>query len=510
MPSYKHPGVYLEEIPSGAKPIEGVSTSVTAFVGAANRGPVGEPVLIGKFEDYAKTFGPVSGTDDDMGLAVMAFYLNGGKAAYVCRLASGTPTKGDVALDGTGSVSPAITVEASSEGDWAHDYYVVTKQDSGGSSFDLEVGTHDAGGNFVAEETYKGLNLDSSSDDFVELRVNNDSSLVQVTVGDGATASTLPDDTPSGGTVLDSTTGGTASAPGSQDYTDFYDDTLRKVRDVSIIVLPGQAWGDGSSGTAVINATKAHCEATASRVLILDVASGQELKHAGDVTGLSLPTSTYTTLYYPWVEMANPLYNVDINPTADKTVAVAPSAVAAALWTRTDAKRGVWKAPAGVETQLTGVSSLKYHVEDLEQDQLNPLGVNCIRKLPSYGSVIWGARTLATKASPEWRYIPVRRTAIFIERSIYDGIQWAVFEPNDEPLWGALRANIGSFMNGLFRGGAFQGKTADQAYFVRCGLGDTMTQGDIDRGQVIVVVGFAPLKPAEFVIVRIQQKVGQS
>ena len=139
----------------------------------------------------------------------------------------------------------------------------------------------------------------------------------------------------------------------------------------------------------------------------------------------------------------------------------------------------------------------------------NPLGVNCVRKLPGYGRVIWGSRTLSTQADPEWRYVPVRRTAIFIEQSIYNGIQWAVFEPNDFPLWGALRSNIGAFMNGLFRAGAFQGGTAKDAYFVRCGLGDTMTQADIDRGQVIVIVGFAPLKPAEFVIVRIQQKVDQ-
>ncbi len=188
---------------------------------------------------------------------------------------------------------------------------------------------------------------------------------------------------------------------------------------------------------------------------------------------------------------------------------VAPSAIAAGMWAKIDGKRGVWKAPAGVETRLTGAAGLEYVVENLEQDQLNPLGVNCIRKLPSYGSVFWGARSLSTKADPEWRYVPVRRTAIYIEESIYNGIQWAVFEPNDHPLWGSLRANIGSFMNGLFRAGAFQGQTAKEAYFVRCGLGDTMTQGDIDRGQVIVIVGFAPLKPAEFVIVRIQQKVGE-
>ena len=148
-------------------------------------------------------------------------------------------------------------------------------------------------------------------------------------------------------------------------------------------------------------------------------------------------------------------------------------------------------------------------VEDAQQDQLNPLGVNALRTLPGAGPVIWGARTRSTRSNPEWRYVPVRRTALMIEQSIFGGIQWAVFEPNDHRLWGSLRLNIDSFMNGLFRAGAFQGEKASDAYFVRCGLGDTMTQGDIDRGQVIVIVGFAPLKPAEFVIVRIQQKVAQ-
>jgi len=129
--------------------------------------------------------------------------------------------------------------------------------------------------------------------------------------------------------------------------------------------------------------------------------------------------------------------------------------------------------------------------------------------MPGVGPVIWGSRTLATKAHPEWRYVPVRRTAIMIEQSIYEGIQWAIFEPNKHSLWSSLRANIDSFMNGLFRAGAFQGEKALDACFVRCGLGNTMTQGDIDRGQVIIQVGFAPLKPAEFVIVSIQQRVGQ-
>ena len=258
-----------------------------------------------------------------------------------------------------------------------------------------------------------------------------------------------------------------------------------------------------------ISQTLAHAEAMQDRMVLVDPPPTHELADASVVEAMMLPTSTYAVMYYPWVEMANPLYNVDTNPTAPKTVRVQPSAFAAGLWAKTDARRGVWKAPAGVETGLIGATSLQFEVEDVEKAQLNPLGVNCYRKIPSFGPVIWGARTLSTRANPEWRYVPVRRTAIFIEQSIYNGIQWAVFEPNDHPLWSSLRANIGGFMNAIFRAGGFQGRTADEAYFVRCNLGDTMTQADIDRGQVIVIVGFAPLKPAEFVIVRIQQKVGQ-
>ena len=302
--------------------------------------------------------------------------------------------------------------------------------------------------------------------------------------------------------------GGLATSPTADDYNNFYANVLRKVRDVSILLLPGEAWPT-SGPHAIIDQTLAHCEAMANRMLIVDPPEGLELDQATTVSQLGLPTSTYAALYYPWVAVANPFYDEDKNPGTSTTLTIAPSAFAAGMWARTDGRRGVWKAPAGVEAQLNGAAGLKYNVEALEQDQLNPLGVNCYRKLPNYGSVIWGSRTLATRANPEWRYVPVRRTAIFIEQSIYNGIQWAVFEPNDHPLWGAFRGNIGSFMNGLFRAGAFQGVTAKDAYFVRCGLGDTMTQGDIDRGQVIAIVGFAPLKPAEFVIVRIQQKVGQ-
>jgi phage tail sheath protein FI len=275
-----------------------------------------------------------------------------------------------------------------------------------------------------------------------------------------------------------------------------------------MLLTPGQTWAaDGPN--PVVSATLAHAEAMQNRMVLIDPPAALELADATVVDAMAPPTSTYSVMYYPWVRVANPFFNEDTNPTAAKTVRVAPSAFAAGIWTKIDGRRGVWKAPAGIETRLIGAAGLEYAVEDGEQGQLNPLGVNAYRKIPTFGPVIWGARTLSTKANPEWRYVPVRRTAIFIEQSIYNAIQWAVFEPNDHPLWSSLRANIGGFMNGLFRAGAFQGKTADDAYFVRCGLGDTMTQADIDRGQVIVLVAFAPLKPAEFVIVRIQQKVGQ-
>ncbi|MDF2177345.1 phage tail sheath subtilisin-like domain-containing protein [Aliiglaciecola sp. CAU 1673] len=520
MPSYLHPGVYIEEIPSGSKPIEGVATSVAAFVGAANRGPVGAPILVGKFEDYVQTFGNIASEQDAMGLAVMAFYLNGGKAAYICRLAGAGHAAAEATFDGDdgggGAATDLLTVTASSPGTWANQYFIlISNADIAARTFDLSVGLRDSDGIFDAKESFVGLSMDSSDENFAELQINGVSGLINVSVnapGNEAvtdTPSVDGDGNPNGEALTGDTAGNDGAALGANDYTSFYNNILRKVRDVSIMVLPGQQWAADGSGNAAISATRAHCEATKSRVLIIDPPANLELAQAATVTTMALPTSTYTALYYPWVSMANPLYNVDLNPTAAKTVLVPPSAFAAGMWTKIDGKRGVWKAPAGVEAQLTAAAGLAFEVEDLEQDQLNPLGINCFRKLPSFGSVIWGARTLATKADPEWRYVPVRRTAIFIEQSIYNGIQWAVFEPNDHPLWGALRANIGAFMNGLFRAGAFQGAKASDAFFVRCGLGDTMTQGDIDRGQVIVIVGFAPLKPAEFVIVRIQQKVGQ-
>lgn len=211
--------------------------------------------------------------------------------------------------------------------------------------------------------------------------------------------------------------------------------------------------------------------------------------------------NSYGALYFPWVKA------LDASGRTPGAVLLPPSGYVAGLYSRIDSTRGVWKAPAGTEASLNGVVGLAADLTDTQHGNLNPINVNVLRRFDLAGVVSWGARTVTS--DPEWKYVPVRRTAIMVRRSIYDGIQWAVFEPNDHRLWAALRTNIGAFMNSLFRAGAFQGEKANDAYFVRCGLGDTMVQDDIDRGQVIALVGFAPLKPAEFVIVRIQQKAGQ-
>src|SRR6185295_13550360 len=186
------------------------------------------------------------------------------------------------------------------------------------------------------------------------------------------------------------------------------------------------------------------------------------------------------------------------------------SGTVAGVYARTDSTRGVWKAPAGTEAVVRNVSELEDPLTDQQNGALNPLAINCLRNLPIFGNVVWGARTLdgSDQAASEWKYVPVRRTALFIDESLYRALKWVVFEPNDEPLWAQIRLNVGAFMQNLFRQGAFQGQTPQQAYLVKCDA-ETTTQNDINLGIVNIVVGFAPLKPAEFVIIKITQLAGQ-
>ena len=237
-------------------------------------------------------------------------------------------------------------------------------------------------------------------------------------------------------------------------------------------------------------------------VLLRDAPSGWgNMQQA--ITGVNaMNPDNYSALYFPRLLKPNPLKNNQIEE-------FVPCGAVAGVLARTDTERGIWKAPAGTEAKLSGVSGFSVSLTDQENGKLNQLGVNCLRSFPVYGKVVWGARTLdgADVLASEWKYLPVRRTALYIEESLFRGLKWVVFEPNDEPLWGQIRMNVGAFMHNMFRQGAFQGQKKD-AYFVKCDS-ETTTQNDINLGVVNIVVGFAPLKPAEFVILKIQQIAGQ-
>ena len=272
---------------------------------------------------------------------------------------------------------------------------------------------------------------------------------------------------------------------------------LDTIRDVNIVCIPGISTPD------VVSTGTNYCAQRGDCFFIGD-------PHVSDVTVDEARTfvnsltvkSSFGAVYYPWLQMADP------TGVSSAPIPVPPSGFVAGMYAHIDSTRGVFKAPAGTEANLAGSVGLLADTTDAQQDFLNPIGVNVIRSFPASGIVIWGARTLATLSNPEYRYVPVRRTAIFLEQSIYNGIQYAVFEPNDTGLWASLRMNIGAFMTLQFRAGAFQGKTPSDAFFVKVDE-TTTTQQDIDAGTVNILVGFAPLKPAEFVVLKLTQKAGQ-
>ena len=298
------------------------------------------------------------------------------------------------------------------------------------------------------------------------------------------------------GNVFSFVPGDDGSLPGDVEHKNGLN-ALDTIRDVNIVAVPGIGSLDVVAAGANYCALRGDCFFVADTNSTDDtVAEAQSF-----MNGLTVKNS-YGALYYPWLRMADPS---GVSPTP---IAVPPSGFVAGMYARIDSTRGAWKAPAGTEANLAGAVGLLADTTDSQQDFLNPIGVNVIRQFPASGIVIWGARTLATRSDAEYRYVPVRRTAIFLEQSIYNGIQYAVFEPNDAGLWASLRLNIGAFMLLQFRAGAFQGRTPTDAFFVKVDE-TTTTQQDIDAGVVNILVGFAPLKPAEFVVLQLTQKAGQ-
>jgi phage tail sheath protein FI len=274
----------------------------------------------------------------------------------------------------------------------------------------------------------------------------------------------------------------------------------------NILCIPPYTSSEGVD-VSLISEAAAYCEKRRAMLLVdpppnwkTKTIAKNEFSDPDDKIGTR---SRNAALFFPRITKANPLHDNQLED-------FAPCGTVAGIFARTDTQRGVWKAPAGLDAALVDVPKLSVPLTDDENGELNPLGINCLRAFPVYGRVVWGARTLrgADQLTDEYKYIPVRRTALYIEESLYRGLKWVVFEPNDEPLWAQIRLNAGAFMHNLFRQGAFQGKTPREAYFVKCDK-ETTTQNDINLGIVNVVVGFAPLKPAEFVIIKLQQIAGQ-
>ena len=289
---------------------------------------------------------------------------------------------------------------------------------------------------------------------------------------------------------------------------------LDKVDLFNILSFPDATQAAGGSPTkpyyadsdinAIYSEAMAYCKKRRAFLLIdsppdvIDVATAINWR-----TNRLVVNDSNGAVYFPRVQLADPLNQ-------NKLRSFAPSGVVAGIYATEDANRGVWKAPAGIETNMSGVQKLTYNLTDDEQGVLNPIALNCLRNFPIYGPVVWGARTLvgADAEASQWKYIPVRRFALYLEESLYRGLKWVVFEPNAEPLWAQIRLNITSFMQTLFLQNAFQGQTPATAYFVQCD-GTTTTQADIDAGVVNIIVGFAPLEPAEFVVLQLQQMAGQ-
>jgi uncharacterized protein len=523
--TYTFPGVYIEEIPSGVRTITGVSTSDTALVDFFARGPVDKAVRITSFGDFERVFGGLDARSE-ASYAIQQFFLNGGSVAWVIRVAPNA-APATLTLQGGSPLVNTLSVAAASPGLWGTNLQVGVDYNTRTTGlFNLvvrEVITVAGRRQVVNSETYRNLSMDSTHSRFAPGVVNEASALIQLSAL-GVTV--LP--TPTGNDVVTSASesdflalGGYASdgdTPGSTAWLTSGPTALIGSESArtgihaldgivpfifNLLCLPAAASLSPTGLASVVTAAEAYCESKRA-FLLLDIPSSTDtvaemVSWMGSNDGLRHRNAA---VYFPRLEIPD-LRN------EGRLRNVGPSGTLAGVFARTDSTRGVWKAPAGTDADLRGAAPV-IKLNDLDNGALNPLGINALRNFPIFGNISWGGRTLdgADQQASEWKYIPVRRTALYIEESLYQGLKWVVFEPNDEPLWAQIRLNAGAFMQNLFRQGAFQGTTPRDAYFVKCDK-ETTTQNDINLGIVNIVVGFAPLKPAEFVVIKLQQMAGQ-
>lgn len=505
-----YPGVYIEEVPSGVRTIVGVATSITAFVGRASRGPVNRPVRVQSFAEFERIFGGLA-VNSGMSYAVQHFFLNGGGDALAVRIVhTGDGVAANNAVAATGTTG-GLALAAANEGEWGNRIRVTvdhnTRDPGEATLFNLIVEEMDGtgpGANVIASEAFRNVSITPTAPRFVQTVLAAESTYLRTTA--------VPNTRPGEASIF-LTGGQDGIAPTAAEVqgvrankTGLF--ALEDADLFNLLCVPPVAPGDNTD-PAVYTAALAYCKERRAMLIVdppttLATPTAVE-SDANNPAGFIAPLRDENAiLYFPRVRMADPLQE-------NRLAAFVPCGILAGVIARTDAQRGVWKAPAGQDATLVGVRELAYKMTDGENGRINPLGVNALRAFPVTGNVAWGARTLegADRLASEWKYIPVRRLALFIEESLFRGTQWVVFEPNDEPLWAQIRLNVGAFMQDLFRQGAFQGSSPREAFFVRCDR-TTTTQSDIDRGVVNIHVGFAPLKPAEFVVIRIQQIAGQT
>jgi uncharacterized protein len=521
-----YPGVYIEEIPSGVRTITGVATSITAFVGRALRGPIDSdehcPVRIFSFADYERIFGGLW-AESPMSFAVYHFFLNGGSDALIVRVHNGAKAgTANVTLNGGGSA----VFTAASPGAWSERLRLrvdtdidpeIASANPADTLFNLRVKDLATG----VTETHLNVSITLGQPRFVGAVLEEASKLLRgpaVSLAGRPMPNVLPS-SPTADPFADATATSVATdaADGDPvDGTQISDPGLRATKTgvfalekadlFNLLCIPPfspTADVDKSSWDAIVSYAKER----RAMVLVDPPYNASGWDEMSDVTATDAITdvtarSENAALFFPRIRSANPLRENRPEP-------YAPCGAIAGVITRTDSARGVWKSAAGIDATLSGVLALDVTLSDRENGAINQLGVNCLRTFPTTGPVVWGSRTLkgADNLASEWKYLAVRRMALFLEESLYRGTQWVVFEPNDEPLWAQIRLNIGAFMQNLFRQGAFQGKTPREAYFVKCDR-ETTTQTDINSGIVNIIVGFAPLKPAEFVVIKLQQIAG--
>jgi Bacteriophage tail sheath protein len=497
-----YPGVYVTEIPSGIRPITGVATSITAFLGRALKGPVNKPVVVNGFADYQRIFGGLW-PNSTVSFVVADFFANGGGQALVVRLASADAIASTITVSGlqlaaaspgTWSAGLTVTIAAGSTDPDVAKRYGVQPSDL----FNLTVTDTTSG----QSEFFPNLTVLPQQARNVQHVLEEESVLLTV-------AGQLPTATPASGTGSVGTEGTDGGVLSDNDYVG---GTLQAQHQglwaldeadlFNLLCIPPPTLDEADqTSPAVYSAALGYC-VTRRALLIVDpptaLTKDNAIAQLGEL-GLTGTAARNAALYYPRLR--------EPDPTAENRLRTfVPCGAVAGVMARTDAARGVWKAPAGIDATLAGVSDLTVILTNDENGELNPLGVNCLRSFPVIGRVVWGARTLrgADELADEYKYVPVRRLALFLEESLYRGTQWVVFEPNDEPLWAQIRLNLGAFMQGLFRQGAFQGSTPQAAYFVKCDA-ETTTPNDQNLGRVNILVGFAPLRPAEFVVLQIQQ-----